>query len=89
MRDIRVSTADPLDHLRAAQPLWLVPWAAYMLGLLVGAALAGEAVEVALGVVGLPLAWGVGWLAQEWREWGWLAFAFVFVVGLGVGLLAT
>lgn len=97
--DHRLKKTEPREVLREAarefglllEPgRWLVPWAGYVLAVMVGRVLAGgSAVEIGDLFFGVPLAWLAGWLDARERESASIAVVvFIVLVGLAVGLFA-
>ena len=79
----------PLVELGLDGPLrFLTPWAGYVLLVLAGRAIAGgSVVETGALVVGLPIAWLVGWTWEKRPAAGTAALIVLAVAGLAVGLL--
>ena len=76
------------DLLSASYPAWLQDWTAYLLGLLVGAALSTGSIQVGLAVLGLPLAGLTRLLPVARPGIHALLVVVLAVTGILVGLLA-
>ena len=81
MDEERIRAAFGIGH----DSLWMMPWFGYLVALMCGAAIFQEGtMHVATAVIGLPLAFAVGWISRGVGV-GVVAWVLLIAAGFVVG----